>query len=170
MANKSKRRRLGQQQQQPETQTHHESAIRLRSQPDAVEVASEALEPESDAGESASPELGGRSTRRVSVSVDIHLASDSHFFSGLSGDISEGGLFVSTYRPLPVGSEVDLEFSLPGADETLHARGEVRWLREHSEEEPRGVGIAFASLEDDDRARIQRFCTMRPPLLYEDVG
>ena len=62
-----------------------------------------------------------RASQRVAVAVDIHLASDSHFFSGLSGDISEGGLFLSTYRPLPVGSAVDLEFSLPGAPAPVHA-------------------------------------------------
>lgn len=111
-----------------------------------------------------------RASRRVAVAVDVHLASDSHFFSGLSGDISEGGLFLSTYRPLPVGSCVEVELSLPGSNETLHARGEVRWLREHSTGQPQGVGIAFDDLADDDRERIHRFCTMRPPLYYDDVG
>ena len=111
-----------------------------------------------------------RASQRASVAVDIHLASDSQFFSGLSGDISEGGLFLSTYRALPVGSAVDLEFSLPGSDSPLRARGEVRWLREHSPDQPRGVGIAFDELAEDDRERIHRFCTLRPPLYYEDVG
>lgn len=111
-----------------------------------------------------------RNSTRVSVAVDIHLASDSHFFSGLSGDISEGGVFLSTYRPLRVGSSVDIEFSLPGSDATVHARGQVRWLREHSADQPRGVGIAFENLSAEDRERIHEFCSMRPPLYYEDVG
>ncbi len=110
-----------------------------------------------------------RAARRVSVAVEIHLTSESHFFSGLSGDISEGGVFVSTYRPLSMGSSVDLEFSLPGANAPVKARGEVRWLREHSPHEPRGVGIAFADLADEDRARIHEFCSVRPALYY-DVG
>ena len=111
-----------------------------------------------------------RSSRRVSVEVDIHLSSDSHFFSGLSGDISEGGLFFSTYRPLTVGTQVDVEFSLPGVARSVHARGEVRWIREHSPEQPRGVGIAFDELSDEDRDAIHAFCSARPPLYYEDVG
>jgi type IV pilus assembly protein PilZ len=111
-----------------------------------------------------------RASQRVSVAVDIHLASDSQFFSGLSGDISEGGLFLSTYRALPVGSAVDLEFSLPGSDSPLRARGAVRWLREHAPDQPRGVGIAFEELADEDRERIHSFCALRPPLYYEDVG
>lgn len=111
-----------------------------------------------------------RESERVSLSVDIHLSSDSQFFSGLSGDISEGGLFLSTYRAIAIGSPVALEFSLPGAQDAVRAKGEVRWLREHSTGQPRGVGIAFEELADEDRERIERFCTVRPPLYYEDVG
>ncbi|HVH48047.1 MAG TPA: TIGR02266 family protein, partial [Labilithrix sp.] len=121
--------------------------------------------PEGDA-----PAVEHRASRRVAVAVDIHFASDSHFFSGLSGDISEGGLFLSTYRPLDVGTEVDLEFSLPGEGRALHARGEVRWIREHSAYQSRGVGIAFEDLSEDDRERIHAFCSSRPPLYYDDVG
>lgn len=133
-------------------------------------AAAEKREEEPHEVEEEQPQEEHRASPRISVSVDIHLSSDSHFFSGLSGDISEGGLFLSTYRPLAIGSEVDLEFSLPGSEQAVHARGEVRWLREHSAHEPRGVGIAFESLSEDDRERIHRFCTMRPPLYYEDVG
>lgn len=124
----------------------------------------------SDEPSPEAPFFEQRTSQRVSVAVDIHLSSESHFYSGLSGDISEGGLFVSTYRPLSVGSEVDVEFSLPGTERPVHARGEVRWIREHSAEQPRGVGIAFETLSDEDRDEIHSFCSSRPPLYYEDVG
>jgi uncharacterized protein (TIGR02266 family) len=116
------------------------------------------------------PTVDHRASERVSLEVELHMASDSHFFSGLSGDISEGGVFVSTYRELAVGSLVDLEFSLPGAHRTVHTRGEVRWHRDASANQTPGVGIAFEEIPDDDRALIHRFCTMRPPLYYDDVG
>lgn len=111
-----------------------------------------------------------RATPRASLEVELHLASDSHFFSGLSGDISEGGVFVSTYRELATGTLVDLEFSLPGSDRVMKAKGEVRWHRSASPDAPPGVGIAFEELADDDRARIHHFCSVRPPLYYDDVG
>jgi uncharacterized protein (TIGR02266 family) len=111
-----------------------------------------------------------RASKRISLEVELHLASESHFFSGLSGDISEGGVFVSTYRALAMGSLVDLEFSLPGSDEPLHARGEVRWHRDATPDFPPGVGISFDELSEEDRKVIHRFCTMRPPLYYDDVG
>ena len=111
-----------------------------------------------------------RASQRVSFAVELHMASESHFFSGLSGDISEGGVFVSTYRALSRGSQVDLEFSLPGTERVVHARGEVRWQRDASPDAPPGVGIAFEDLDEEDRRVIQQFCSIRPPLYYDDVG
>lgn len=116
------------------------------------------------------PEMEHRAAPRTSLVVELHMASDSHFFSGLSGDISEGGVFVSTYRDLATGTPVDLEFELPGSDRVVKAKGEVRWHRSGSPDAPPGVGIAFEELADEDRAVIHRFCTFRPPLYYDDVG
>ena len=140
-------------------------AIDVDAVAEVVEVAAAGALGASESGEEH------RASKRISLQVELHLASDSHFFSGLSGDISEGGVFVSTYRALAQGSLVDLEFSLPGSDHPLHARGEVRWHRDATPQgPPPGVGISFDDLSDDDRSAIHRFCTMRPPLYYDDVG
>ncbi|MDB4938629.1 MAG: hypothetical protein JWP87_5601 [Labilithrix sp.] len=135
------------------TAEEHVSEVRLMTPPAPVAVADE-----------------HRASKRISLAVELHLASESHFFSGLSGDISEGGVFVSTYRALAMGSLVDVEFSLPGSERTIHARGEVRWHRDASPGATPGVGIAFDELAEEDRSVIHRFCTMRPPLYYDDVG
>jgi uncharacterized protein (TIGR02266 family) len=110
-----------------------------------------------------------RASERASLSVELHMSSDSHIFTGLSGDISEGGVFVQTYRELADGSAVDMEFWLPGSNEALHLSGIVRWHRDGSPDAPPGVGIAFDELSNDERDRIHRFCSIRPPLYY-DVG
>jgi uncharacterized protein (TIGR02266 family) len=106
-----------------------------------------------------------RSGPRVTLEVDVDLASDSHFFTGLSGDISEGGLFVSTYRNVDVGSEVELEFSLPNG--AVATRGLVRWQRDASPYGPPGFGIQFDVLTEEDREKIHEFCATRAPLYYE---
>jgi len=144
----------------PRVQEEFESGIRLYDGP-----------PSSLGRRSKGLEVQKRARRaRVSVSVDIHLSSDSHFFCGLSGDVEEGGIFVTTYLPLPIGGSVDLEFSLPGRDSTVKARGRVRWMREHTPHEPRGFGIAFEELSVADRKFIHEFCSLRPALYYDDVG
>ncbi len=109
-----------------------------------------------------------RAAPRVEVKVEVSFASDSQFFVGLSGDLSEGGIFVATWRALPVASAVDLALSLP--DGPVFARGHVRWVRDSVEGGAApGLGIAFEYLNPIDRARIEAFCAERAPL-YCDVG
>jgi len=104
--------------------------------------------------------------RRVHFEVDIALLSESNFYAGLSFDVSSGGVFVSTYRPAPPGSEVTLFFVLPSGHpvETL---GVVRWIRPASADSPPGMGVAFTALKPEDLAAINAFCASRPPLYYE---
>jgi uncharacterized protein (TIGR02266 family) len=104
---------------------------------------------------------------RVELHVEIDLHSDAHFFSGLSGDVSEGGLFVQTYRPLVVGQEVDVTFELEGRH--VHARATVRWHREKTADAEPGFGLEFDRLGGDDRAAVEAFCQKRAPLYYEVV-
>lgn len=108
-----------------------------------------------------------RAKERVAIAVEVDLASDSHFFAGLTGDISEGGLMISTYRSLGVGSNVEIELFLPDGHGPLHARGDVRWVREHSPTQPRAVGVAFAAMSAHDAGRIREFCRRRPALYYD---
>lgn len=112
-----------------------------------------------------SDERDGREFPRVALQVDINMASESHFFSGLSGDLSEGGVFVSTYREVDIGSPVDVEFNLPNG--AINAHGVVRWHRVASDSAPPGVGIAFDDLSDEQKKVIQAFCARREPLYYE---
>jgi uncharacterized protein (TIGR02266 family) len=122
-------------------------------------------QPETSSGVHPASHAELRAHPRVTVAVAIGLESESHFFSGLSGDISEGGVFVQTYRDLPVGSDVDLRFELPEGE--LKAHGRVRWHRANSDSSPPGLGIAFERLDDDERRMIQQFCEHRAPLYYD---
>lgn len=110
-------------------------------------------------------------TLRALLAVDIDHASDSQFYCGLSGDMAEeGGVFVSTYRPLQVGTPVVLELTLLGSTETVLVKGNVVFYREHTSTDPAGVGISIQKLEEEDRRRVEAFCRLREPLYYDDVG
>jgi uncharacterized protein (TIGR02266 family) len=114
-----------------------------------------------------SPPPGGieqRAHQRSELQVEVTLTSDSHFFVGLTNDISTGGIFVSTYRPLDVGAKLEIEFALP--DGTIHVKGTVRWRRDSSEMAP-GVGISFDDIDAEHMQLIERFCARRPPLYYD---
>jgi uncharacterized protein (TIGR02266 family) len=106
-----------------------------------------------------------RGGARVPIETDVSLESDSQFFTGLTGNLSAGGVFVATYRQLPVGCSVVMTLSLP--DGELRAKGTVRWSRDTSSGAAPGVGVAFDELAPADAERIARFCELRAPLLHD---
>jgi uncharacterized protein (TIGR02266 family) len=111
------------------------------------------------------------STRdRVQLRTNIGLGSDSNFFTGFSTDIHTGGLFVATVETVPRGTQVDLDFTLPGG-RPLKASGVVRWLREPNDHTPDlmpGVGVQFQELQPEVASLISDFVRQREPLFYPD--
>jgi uncharacterized protein (TIGR02266 family) len=108
-----------------------------------------------------------RIAERSLVEAEISVASDSQFFTGLAGNISTGGVFMATYRLLPIGAPVTLRMALPEGE--VLATGTVRWVREASTGATPGLGVAFdGPLGGDTLQRILRFCAIREPLLHDD--
>lgn len=105
-----------------------------------------------------------RRAPRVELETAVNLFSDSNFFTGFTGDISEGGVFVVAYELQPVGTEVSVELGLPGGHE-IKANGVVRWVRDPRDptQVAPGMGIEFESLTDEDRAVIAEFVENRSP-------
>jgi uncharacterized protein (TIGR02266 family) len=108
-----------------------------------------------------------RAAERCLVETEISVSSDSQFFTGLAGNVSNGGVFLATYRPLPKGERVSLRISLPEGE--VLATGTVRWTREASSGATPGLGISFDSpLDGDTLERVLRFCALREPLLHDE--
>jgi uncharacterized protein (TIGR02266 family) len=109
-----------------------------------------------------------RDSTRAPWIVDLEFGEDARFYTGLSLDISEGGIFVATYLDFAIGTKLQLCFELPDGT-TVEARGEVRWRRtEEMDGERPGVGIAFLELPEAARERIAEICARQPPL-YVDL-
>jgi uncharacterized protein (TIGR02266 family) len=114
--------------------------------------------------------LGQRECGRVPLRTAVDLASDSNLFTGFGTNVSEGGLFVATINVLPVGTPVDLTFTLPGKSR-LTVHGEVRWIREVNDRTPDvfpGVGVRFVNLAPATAEVLKRFVAEREPLFYPD--
>jgi uncharacterized protein (TIGR02266 family) len=112
----------------------------------------------------------GRSSSRVPMQTQVDLSSDSNVFTGFSTNLSEGGVFVATVNLLPVGTPVDLTFTLPG-NTRITVKGEVRWTREIDDRVPDvfpGVGVRFVELGVDAAQALHRFVAAREPLFYPD--
>ncbi|MEZ4340352.1 MAG: PilZ domain-containing protein [Sandaracinaceae bacterium] len=107
---------------------------------------------------------------RERFEANLGATTESNFYVGFSGEISQGGVFVSTYNILPKGSAVRMLITLPGNLST-EVNGHVRFVRDPmdmaSDSEP-GMGIGFDGLTAEARDLILRFIRKRPPMFYDE--
>jgi uncharacterized protein (TIGR02266 family) len=111
-----------------------------------------------------------RTSVRVDLEIEVGLETDSNFYTGLTQDISTGGLFVATHRLRPIGERLVLKFGLPNTQGAIVVEGEVRWLREagaHTDA-PSGMGLKFLNLSAQARMAIASFLKKRESLFYDD--
>lgn len=123
--------------------------------------------PPQAAGKPPAPQ-SQRVQQRVKMQAAVDFGSDNNFFSGFSGNISDGGLFVATVKHLAIGTQIDLNFSLPSG-ERIQAQGVVRWVREVNDKDPDsmpGLGVQFTRLDETAQAAIERFVASREPMFY----
>jgi uncharacterized protein (TIGR02266 family) len=89
-----------------------------------------------------------------------HLRVDAKVtvsYLGPTKNLSAGGMCVIVDSPLAIGSEVQLEFALPGNGEPIRCGAQVVWsdkVRSKCE-----VGLVFLNISADDKARIDDFVT-----------
>jgi hypothetical protein len=74
-------------------------------------------------------------------------------------DLARHGAFVERQGALPIGTEVGLDFVLPGNDLPVRAMCRVAWTHEHgapggSHALPPGLGLEFVAVSAADLARI----------------
>jgi uncharacterized protein (TIGR02266 family) len=110
-----------------------------------------------------------RASPRHLLEVDIGIYSDTNFFAGFTEDISSGGIFISTFDTLPIGSQVNVNFRLPDGP-LVSLDGSVRWVREYNETAPDvdpGMGIRFEGMHSEVAEQINHYMAEHPPLFYE---
>ena len=76
-----------------------------------------------------------------------------------SFDLSMGGMFVSTYLPLEVGQEFDIE--MPVDQIRFRASVRVVWIRSTAgdDDEPAGMAVAFLNLSTPQKRLLHREIT-----------
>ena len=113
-----------------------------------------------------------RQAERHDLEISVDLDSDTNFYTGLTQNISTGGVFIATHQIKKVGERVQLKFNLPGAPRPVQCMTEVRWIREnsslHRTDSPPGMGVRFIDLSDEDRGIIEGFVQSRESLFYDD--
>ncbi len=114
------------------------------------------------------------SERRLSVRHAITLRVDykrmNTFFADYAKNISKGGTFIRTSKPLDVGTEFVFVLSIPGQADQLQLHGEVMWTvdEDHAtEKQPAGMGIRFRFTDPSERAQLEAFVAK---LMSEKLG
>jgi type IV pilus assembly protein PilZ len=98
-----------------------------------------------------------RSSPRAELVVRVNYQTVDSLFSEFARNINDGGIFVETDTPQPIGTSVELEFKLPGADRPIEVIGNVVRSIETDQATPDGVagmGIEFENLDSDVREQI----------------
>ena len=95
-----------------------------------------------------------RRANRASVTVRIDYATVDEIFSEFTRDINEGGVFIETEKPHQAGTEVSMQFHLPGSGEVLQTVGRVVRVSNGHPSAPAGMGIEFDELTPSDRGKI----------------
>jgi DNA repair protein RadC len=102
------------------------------------------------------PLLDRRKSRRADLVVRVDYQTVDELFSDFARNINEGGIFVETATPHPLGTVVDLQFRLPGSDEPVRVKGSVVHVSDGEGGASPGLGIEFENLDGPTRQQINK--------------
>ena len=97
-----------------------------------------------------------RSEARRPIELKVEYKRLNTFFADYTKNISRGGTFIKTSRPLPVGTEFLFKLFVPGRGEPLTIHGEVQRIIDATDDEEPGMAIRFVYREGDPQAEIAR--------------
>lgn len=113
----------------------------------------------------------GRQADRLQHELLVAYRTVDGFITDWAVNISKGGLFINTRNPLAVGTTIRLIISLPDTAFPFDLTGRVARVNEFdnpSNQVP-GMAIEFVDVDDDKKARIERFVErLRKELPDED--
>jgi type IV pilus assembly protein PilZ len=105
---------------------------------------------------SAHPAMTTEDDRRIGYRAPIELKVEykrlNTFFADYTRNISRGGTFIGTDKPLKVGTEFVFALGIPHMGEPLRLRGKVIWttdLDDATKANPAGMGIEFQYSEGE---------------------
>src|SRR5687768_1858653 len=100
-----------------------------------------------------------RGETRQPIELKVEYQRLNAFLADYTKNISRGGSFIQTDKPLPVGTEFVFRLIVPGLGEPLRIRGQVKWVVEpvagaevgEAPVAPPGMGIRFLYADEEDR-------------------
>jgi type IV pilus assembly protein PilZ len=102
----------------------------------------------------AAPESDRRRATRAPIELKVEYKRLNTFFADYTRNISRGGTFIGTDKPLAVGTEFVFALLVPRMGEPLRLRGKVIWttsVEDATRGNPAGMGIEFQYTDSAER-------------------
>ena len=104
-----------------------------------------------------------RDSPRLPIELKVEYKKMNSFFSDYTKNISKGGTFIKTKKPLDVGTEFVFKLVVPRLHEPIALQGQVKWVMKEGEPPPPGIdpdhepgmGIRFIYASSDERSAIE---------------
>ena len=110
----------------------------------------------SDSG-TASDSDDNQKRRESRLTINKEFGSFDAFIAEYVTNISRTGAFVKRTEPLPVGTEIDLKFTVIMDDiETIEGIGRVVRVQD----DPPGVGVVFTKISHHSQRLLERLLTL----------
>jgi uncharacterized protein (TIGR02266 family) len=101
--------------------------------------------------------MTGREEPRLTINKEFD--SFDQFIQEYVTNISRTGVFIKTKQPLPIGTAVNLRFTVIRDDiESVEGEGEVVRV----ESDPPGMGVVFRKLSGYSQGLIEKLLTQKP--------
>ncbi len=106
-----------------------------------------------------------RQDDRYPVNLRVDCSSRAAFAANYATNVSRGGLFIASEKPLPPNSALELTLTLPGSSARIRALGRVVWsceIRKDTYHLTPGMGVKFLSMSREDWGRFVEFLAGLP--------
>ena len=102
---------------------------------------------------------------RHAITLRVDYKRMNTFFADYAKNISKGGTFIKTKKPLAIGTQFLFKLSVPKREAPFELLGEVVWARTEGDEP--GMGIRFVYGDDGQR---QDFESVVEHMMDEALG
>lgn len=112
-----------------------------------------------------------RQGARAPIKLRVDYERMNSFFADYTKNISKGGTFIKTSRPLPMGTRFTFALTVPALTDAVSLLGEVTWIMSPDQAEAKGedpgMGIRFIFKDDAERKELE---SLVERMMVESLG
>lgn len=94
--------------------------------------------------------IEARQFPRAPIELKVDYKKMNSFFADYTKNISKGGTFIKTKKPLPIGTRFLFKLTVPHRETPFELLGEVVWSKADGEEPGMGIRFIYANAAQRD--------------------